>query len=202
MSERFDDLDERHDDQCEGDGGGMLNCSCGPRQQQRVLAELHALRAATPSSGVTEGKVESGDEIDYDGPCRYCGASESEPCRMNCTGPCCSEASGSPEEMLREIFTAQPPAPADDTAEVLAGLREEMRALARHGAETTIDQSWLKWFHGQHVALVEAAQQRLADRGQSGMPDEFEPYLAEAMKRPGFRAAYEAALRDEENTDG
>jgi hypothetical protein len=43
--DRFDDLDERHDDQCEGDGGGMLNCSCGPRQQQRVLTELHALRA-------------------------------------------------------------------------------------------------------------------------------------------------------------
>lgn len=171
MSERFDDLDERHDDQCEGDGGGMLNCSCGPRQQQRVLAELHALRAATPSSGVTEGKVESGDEIDYDGPCRYCGASESEPCRMNCTGPCCSEASGSPEEMLREIFTAQPPAPADDAATVLAGLRQEMEQFEeglKQGAWATGKPAGLSWATGVRyaIALVEAAQQRLVQNGE------------------------------------
>jgi hypothetical protein len=35
------------------------------------------------------------DEIDYDGPCRYCGASELECCRMTCTGPCC-RPSGDP----------------------------------------------------------------------------------------------------------
>lgn len=100
-------------------------------------------------------------------------------------------------DMRREL-AAQPPAPADDAATVLAGLREEMQAVA---------DEWhlmLKLDHAASametaIALVEAAQQRLADRGQGDMADEFEPYLAEAMKRPGFRAAYEAALREEEN---
>lgn len=105
-------------------------------------------------------------------------------------------------EQARDAVTAyfaaaQPPAPADDTAEVLAGLREEMVNRAQRG-DCTNSESEI-W--DEALALVEAAQRRLADRGQSGMPDEFEPYLAEAMKRPGFRAAYEAALREEENAD-
>lgn len=160
MSDRFDDLDERHDDQCEGDGGGMLNCSCGPRQQQRVLAELHALRAATPSSGVTEGKAENSypfmtiqDAIET---------------------AILARGVDAPDDLADVVFVAAEAvqalwaaAPSDDPAEVLAGLRVEMVALADdafgfEGAGLFRDAV------RQSVALVEAAQARLADRGQGG----------------------------------
>jgi hypothetical protein len=66
-----------------------------------------------------------------------------------------------------EKRTAQPTAPADDTATVLAGLRVEMVALADdafgfEGAGLFRDAV------RQSVALVEAAQQRLAERGRGG----------------------------------
>lgn len=115
---------------------------------------------------------------------------------------------GLPRDLARWITDAGWRKPgADDAATVLAGLRQEMEQFEeglKQGAWATGKPAGLSWATGVRyaIALVEAAQQRLADRGQSGMPDEFEPYLAEAMKRPGFRAAYEAALRDEENTDG
>lgn len=375
MSERFDDLDERHDDQCEGDGGGMLNCSCGPRQQ-RVLAELHALRAATPSSGVTEGKVESGEALavirelvamtaqpsdkwhdelawnqrwdrmilnahavlaaqppapadegkarvlrdlvawragfhaidtargsgrftavrealtelelivdradaalvtpategkaesgerirvtdgvvaiyrpdrgspgwppirnpwhcynTYDGSFIECRTDEEVAgyCELpqyiapsnggrTSSGELSDDRVKAGYAAAHEALAAQPTAPADDAATVLAGLfgPEEIdaaaRALCAEWVETQLKEPVRKFCEYDQLTTegrdvwrrmarraISAAQQRLADRGQGGMADEFEPYLAEAMKRPGFRAAYEAALRDEENPDG
>lgn len=50
----FDNLDERHDTQCEGDSGGRLACSCGRRQKRRVLTEMHTLRAAQARSAAIE----------------------------------------------------------------------------------------------------------------------------------------------------
>lgn len=53
-------------------------------------------------------------------------------------------------------MTAQPSAPEPPTAEVLAGLREEMQKLYQHPHS-----------YSRCVALVETAQQRLAERGRS-----------------------------------
>lgn len=46
----FDDLEERHDAQCEGDSGGRIRCLYGSRQRHRVLAEVHALRAVVEAA--------------------------------------------------------------------------------------------------------------------------------------------------------
>ncbi|HTK67539.1 MAG TPA: hypothetical protein VL595_34525 [Pseudonocardia sp.] len=72
-------------------------------------------------------------------------------------------------DMRREL-AAQPPAPADDTAAVLAGLVEQMAAIASEWdlmLTSTAPGSAMR----HAIALVEAAQQRLADRGQSGGSD-------------------------------
>jgi hypothetical protein len=67
-------------------------------------------------------------------------------------------------ELLREL-AAQPPTPADDTATVLAGLREEMRAFS--GSDFVVTGAEVDCVY-ECIALVEAAQQRLAERGQGG----------------------------------
>lgn len=70
---------------------------------------------------------------------------------------------GLPRDLARWIIDAGWRKPGvDDTAEVLAGLREEMQALADNP-------SW-SWPGAMRrsIALVEAAQARLADRGRGG----------------------------------
>ena len=68
--------------------------------------------------------------------------------------------------LIRELAAiAQPAAPADDTAEVLAGLRKEMQALADEWGRTLkLDHAASTMDHA--IALVEAAQARVVDRGR------------------------------------
>jgi len=125
-------------------------------------------RPATPSSGVTEGKAESGE------PCWLClglgGVALHEIWTARRGKPLFT--AHEPESDLHHVYpcpacAAQPPVPADDAATVLARLQEQMTALADEYSETAVAHGLSK-----ALALVSAAQQRLADRGQSGGSDE------------------------------
>jgi hypothetical protein len=101
------------------------------------------------------GRDEHGAECDQAGNASYM-------CRCNPE----AEVEVAREAADQILGAAQPPAPEPpDAATVLAGLREEMTALADEYSETAVAHGLSK-----ALALVSAAQQRLADRGQGGDP--------------------------------
>lgn len=187
----------------------MIECRfCGAKEGPHevwcpgLLTHLE-IQAATPSSGVTEGKAESGEC-----PCVKYGLADVQAwwMRDGATFTCqCGSRwryTNRPEPWGDHVYSwvPQPPAPADDAATVLAGLRVEMVALLRmvsagrreysvnapeHTAETLRVESnayenAARIVEGdQHMvrALLpswrwpEAAQQRLAERGRGGGSD-------------------------------
>lgn len=137
--------------------------------------------AATPTPGETEGQAGSGDDdvvFEHGYLSTACEHELHDRCRLTCkfcSTACYCSCHGHPitpaPGKILPPTAAPPAAPVDDTATVLAGLREEMAALRWELDASDSVHDWKKAAGVEKaIALVEAAQQRLA-RGQGGGSD-------------------------------